>query len=236
MASFWDTMGPGLLQIGGNAFLGSRASKEAEERLRRAQGPLYDTQQTMAGKSLALAGSMDPTAMAADRFAQQQALVAPGNEAARLALMRELQSKGMLGTASYAPVAGTVNTTGAPMNPQMAALLAAQEGAKAQASYGSLKEGNDYLTQLLGNSGMLQRQAQDARTSGIRAQFGDRYTGLPAKPSLSEQVIKGGLNLLKDPKARDAVMGAVKGIPGMLGSVNKWLFPAGDYSGNYMDF
>ena len=40
--SFWDTIGPGLIQTGGNVFLGQRADREAEQRLRRAQGPLYD--------------------------------------------------------------------------------------------------------------------------------------------------------------------------------------------------
>jgi len=216
--SFWDNIGPGLLETGGNVFLGRRAAKEAEDRLRRAQGPLYDQMQGMAGQSLNLAQGMDPTKMATDRFTQQQALLAPGMEADKLALWRQLQAKGMLGAASFAPVAGTINTTGQPMNPQMAALLAAQEGAKARSAYQSLGEGQDYLDQLLRRSGMLQGGAQGARATGQVA-----LQQIPAKPSITEQVVRGGMNILKDPKARGAIFEGVKKIPGMLGDIGSWL-------------
>lgn len=238
MASFWDEIGPGLLQTGGNIYLRNRASKEAESRLRRAQGPLYDQQQRLAGESLNLAGGMDPTAMAADRFAKQQALVEPGNQADLLALQRQLQAKGMLDSASFAPVAGTVSTPGVAMNPQLAALFAAQQGAKERASYNSLREGNDYLDQLLNRSGMLQRQAQGAQATGQQA-----LNQIPAKPSITEQIVKGGVNILKDPKARESVMAAIKGAPdfvrnlpgnvkGLFGDLSQWLGGTGETSDN----
>jgi hypothetical protein len=226
-------MGPGLIQGGLGLYGANRQSQQAEDRLRRAQGPLYDQQQRLAGDSLNLAQNMDPKAMAAERFATQQALVAPGNEAARLELMRKLQKQGLLGAASFAPVAGTVATPGVPINPQMAALFAAQEGAKAQASYGSLKEGNDYLSQLLGNAGMLQRGAQDARSTGQRA-----MDQIPRKVSVMDQVVKQGGNILKDKQGRDAILAAIKSapefvrnlptsIPGMFGDLSEWLNPSG---------
>ena len=234
MASFWDNIGPGLLETGGNIFLQNRAAQEGEKRLRRAQGPLYDQQQAMAGQALNLARGMDPKAQAAERFAAQQALVAPGNEAELQALMRQLQAKGMTGVASFSPVAGTSNTTGQPMNPQMAALFAAQQGAKNQAAFQSLGEGERYLNTLLQRGGMLQQQAQGAQAAGIKARFGDKYTGLPAKPSASEMLIKGGMNILKDPKARDMVLSGVKKIPGMLGSAGDWI--SGLFGGDTRDY
>ena len=229
MASFWDNIGPGLLETGGNIFLQNRAAREAEQRLRRAQGPLYDQQQAMAGQALGLARGMDPKAQAAERFAAQQALVAPGNEADRLALMRELQAKGMLGAASFAPVAGTSNTTGQPMNPQMAALLAAQQGAKERAAFQSLGEGEQYLNNLLQRGGMLQQQAQGAQAAGQRA-----MREIPAKPSITEMVVKGGVNLLKDKGARDLILSGVKKIPGMLGGAGDWI--SGLFGGDTRDY
>jgi len=227
--SFWEDIGPGLLETGGNVFLGRRAAKEAEDRLRRAQGPLYGQMQDFAGRSLGLAQSMDPKTLGAERFAEQQKLLAPGMEADRLKLMAELQKKGMLGAASFAPVPGTVNTTGAPMNPQMAALLAAQEGAKARSAYESLGQGEQYLDQLLKRSGMLQGGAQQARATG-QAAMGQ----IPAKPSITEQLLRGGMNILKDPRARDAILAGVKKLPGMLGDLGGWLGggKTQDYFGN----
>jgi len=229
MASFWDTVGPGAIETGGNIFLGNRASQEAEKRLRRAQGPLYDQQQVMAGQALNLARGMDPKAQAAERFAAQQALVAPGNEAEMQALMRQLQAKGMLGAASFSPVAGTANTTGGPMNPQLAALFAAQQGAKNTAAYQSLGEGEQYLNDLIRRGGMLQQGAQGARASGQQA-----LRQIPAKPGVAEMLLKGGMNILKDKKAQEAIFGIGSG-QGMLGKGIQWakdLFDKRDYYGD----
>ena len=216
--SFWDTVGPGLLQTGGNIYLRQKAAQEAEDRLRRAQGPLYNQTQDLAGQTLNLAQGMDPAKMAADRFAQQQAILEPGMQADQLALFRQLQAKGLLNAASFAPVAGTLNTTGGPMNPQMAALFAAQQGAKSQAAYQSLGEGQQYLNDLLQRSGMLQGQGQRAQATGQTA-----MGQIPAKPSIAAQIVGGGMDILKDPSARSAVWNAVKKIPGMLGSAGDWL-------------
>lgn len=231
MASFWDNIGPGLIQTGGNYAINRMGSKDAEDRMRRAQGPLYDQQQRLAGQALNLAQGMDPNAMAADRFKQQQALVAPGNEADLQSLMRQLQAKGMLDVASYGPVAGTVSQPGVAMNPQMAALFAAQAGAREKASFDSLREGQDYLDQTLNRAGMLQRQSQGARASGQQAML-----QVPPKPSLGQDILRGGMGILKDKQGRDAIMAAIKGapefvrnlptsIPGMFGDLKEWLSP-----------
>jgi len=228
MASFWDNIGPGLLQTGMGVYSGKQADKAAADKLRRAQGPLYDQMLGQAGKSLAMAGSMDPKAMAAERFGAQQALLEPGNEAARQKLMRELYSKGMLGAASYTPVPGTVATPGQPMNPQMAALLAAQEGAKSKAAYESLGEGEQYLNNLLGRSTGLQSSATAARAAGLQA--------TPYKKTTGGMIASGLTGLLKDPGARSAVWEGAKKLPGMISGAADWLgsfnapAPSYDYS------
>jgi len=215
MASFWDNLGPGMLRTGGEFLLGQRAAGDAENRMRRAQGPLYDQMIGQAGKSLSLAGGMDPAAMAADRFKQQQALVAPGDEAARLKLMRELQAKGMLGTASFEPVAGTV-PSGVALNPQMAALLAAQEGAKAQASYRSLDEGEQYLDNLLRRGGTLQSGANQARAQGQVA-----LQTIPKRQSPLDALLKSGVGLLKNKETAKALPGMFRGGMDWLRNIGK---------------
>ena len=225
MASFWDTLGPGLLKVGGELFLQNRANKENDSLLRRAQGPLYDQMNAQAGKSLALADSMDPKAMAAERFNAQQGLLAPGQEADRLKLMRELQAKGLLGVASHQPVPGTVATPGVAMNPHMAALFAAQEGARARSAYDSLREGEGYLTDLLRRSGMLQGQAQNARATGLAT--------TPRRPSTAGILGRGAMDALKDKQTRDAIFGYAKQVPGMISGALDWLRPSAPASYDY---
>ena len=124
------------------------------------------------------------------------------------------------------------------MNPQMAALFAAQQGAKERASYNSMNEGQQYLDNLLNRSGMLQRGAQGAQAAGQRA-----LMQVPAKPSLGEQAIRGGMNVLKDKQGRDAILAAIKGAPdfvrnlpgtisGMFGDLSEWLNPSENWSMN----
>lgn len=234
--SFWDRLGPGLLQLGGG-YLGSRmAARRGESDLRKAQGPLYDQLMGQAGSSLSLAGGVDPSAMAKLRFDEQQALLAPGREADRQQLMRELQKKGLLDVSSYMPVPGTVAAPGTPMNPHLAALYAAQEGAKAQSAYGALREGEAYLDNLLKRSGLLQTQAQTARSTG---QVARGY--LPSKPSIGETLLKGGMGVLRDKGARDLIASGIGKVGGLFGSGLSWLstpssispWSISDYASNY---
>jgi hypothetical protein len=207
----WTQLGGGLLQGGGNLLLEQMRRRRAESELRSARGPLYNQLQGMAGQSLALASGMDPRAAAAERFEAQQALQAPGNAAAEQALMRQLHKQGLLGVSSFQPVPGTVQTPGVGMNPHLAALYAAQQGARSQSAYDALREGEGQIDRMVGRAGMLQGQAQGAQQSGIAAQ-----RMLPPKPSVGEKLLSGGLNLLKDPKA-------IKTIGGLLGSAGSWL-------------
>jgi len=212
---FWDTIGPGLLEPG-LGYIGQRREASAREKLlARAQGPLYDQQQALAGKSLTLAGSMDPKASAAERFSAQQALVAPSNEAEMNNLMQMLQSKGLLGLSSYSAVPGTAQTPGVAVNPYVASLLAAQAGAKNKSAYASLAEGEAQLDNLINRSGALTGQAQNARSSGQAALQQAQIAG--RKPNVTDTLLKGGMDILKDPRARTQIWDLVKKVPGLFG-------------------
>jgi len=210
--NFWDTVGPGLLSTAGGFYGARQEQKQAEEDLRRSQGPLYDQMMGMAGTSFGQAAGMDPRAMAADRFKAQQALVEPGNEAQRLQLMRELQKKGMLGAGSFAPVAGTTATPGVAVNPQMAALLAAQEGAKSRAAYESLGEGEQYLDRLLGRGSKLASTATTARGENLAQR---QRAGVKSQGGIGSQLLSA---VLKDPKMAMGMLGQgldfLKGLGG----------------------
>src|SRR3990167_9429245 len=102
--SFWASLapyGPGLFNTGLDIYGQQRAARERESLLRKARGPLYDQQQQLAGQSLSLARGADPKAMAAERFAEQQKLLAPQYAGDEQNLMQILQSKGLLGLSSY---------------------------------------------------------------------------------------------------------------------------------------
>ena len=217
-ASWWQQFGqdygPGLLNFG-TQYLGERqAGREQRGMLRDVRGPLYGQQTALAQQALTQAGNMDPQAMAAERFAAQQALLAPGEEAQRQDLMRQLQRQGLLGLSSHGAVPGVVTTPGQPVNPYVASLLAAQQTQRAKSAFDSLREGEGYLDRLIGRSGMLQGQAQGARSTGQtalqQAQIGGR------KPNITDLLLKGGMSILKNPKAQKGIWDLVSGGAGML--------------------
>jgi len=205
-SSFWDGLGTGLLQTGVGVLSGKESEKAMLERLKAARGPLYDQEIGLASKSLALAGNMDPKAAAAERFAAQQGLVAPSNEADEQALMRKLQAKGMLGVASYGAVPGTAPQPGVAMNPYLAALYAAQAGAKNKAAYDSLGEGERYLDQLINRSQKLQAAPVD-RASAM-------YRMTPLKQSTSSRLLQGAGSLLSNPEIVKGIGGLFSGLFG----------------------
>ena len=99
MASFWEGLLPGMIQTGAGLYSEKLARDEAQKRLRASQGPLYQQMQGMAGKSLDIAGSMDPKALASERFRAQQDLLAPQFKLDEQSLMRDLQKRGKIGRA-----------------------------------------------------------------------------------------------------------------------------------------
>src|SRR3990167_10435871 len=124
----------------------------------------------------------------------------------------------MLGVASYAPVPGTTQTPGVPINPQLAALYAAQAGAKSRSAYESLGEGERYLDQLLNRGGMLSGRAQSQRAGDFAAQ-----STVPSRPSIKERAVQIGGKLLSDPKNFKKAVSAIQSIPSLFGQAGDWI-------------
>jgi hypothetical protein len=213
--SFWDQIGPGLLDTGLTVYEQRREADAREKLLRRAQGPLYDQQQQTAAQSLALASGADPTKAAAERFAEQQKLLAPGQEADMQNLMQMLQSKGLLGLSTYSPTPGTAPAPGVATNPFVASLLAAREGAKQKSAFDALNEGEAQVDRMLDRSGKLQTQAQQAQTKNLTALQDAQVSA--SKPGLKDFLVQGGLAVLQNKDAQNAVWGLLKKVPGLFG-------------------
>jgi hypothetical protein len=128
-----------------------------------AQG-LFDKYMTGAQKSIDLAGGFDPKALAAERLAAQQELLAPQRAKEEADLMRKLQKQGIVGLGS---VAGS--PTGAAQNPIAAALYGARAQADKEAAYASLREGESYLDNLLRRSQGLFTSAGNVAGQGDKA-------------------------------------------------------------------
>ena len=207
---FGQDYGPGLLNFG-TQYLGERqAGREQRGMLRDVRGPLYDQQTDLARQALTQAGSMDPRAMAAERFAAQQQLLAPGEEAQRQALMRQLQSQGLLGLSSHAAVPGVVTTPGQAVNPYLASLLAAQQTQRARSAFESLGEGEQQINRLIDRSSRLQAPGAQATQAALQAKL------IAPKPSLTSLLLKTGSGILQDKQTQRGIWDLLKKGGGML--------------------
>jgi hypothetical protein len=227
-SSWWDQFGPGLLGTGVDLYGQKAAGRQQTNFMRDVRGPQYGTEQALAGRSLALAGNMDPNAAAAKRYTEQQALMAPGEEAQRQELMRMLHSKGLLGLSSHGAIPGVVTTPGQPVNPYVASLLAAQQTQRAKSAYDSLNQGEAQLDRLIGRSNTLQQGGRAANLAGLQS------GAMAPKPSLAMTLLKGASGILKDPRAQKGIWELLKGGAGMLGNVyDKFRYPAFSQSTTY---
>jgi hypothetical protein len=217
-----------MLGIGVDLF-GQRAAGRQQDRfVRDIRGPQYGTEQALAGRSLALAGNMDPQAAAAERYNAQQALMAPGEEAQRQALMRQLQSQGLLGLSSHGAIPGVVTTPGQPVNPYMASLLAAQQTQRAKSAYDSLNQGEAQLDRLIGRSNTLQQGGRAANIAALQSK------AMAPKPSTAMTLLKGASGILKDPRAQKSIWDLLGKGAGMLGGVyDKFRYPDFSQSTTY---
>lgn len=220
---FWGNIGSGLLGTGAGYMTTKAGEKDDERRKAASQDPLFMQMQNAAGQSMSLAGNTDPKAHAAERFGAQQALVEPGNKAKELEVLRRLHASGTSGLGSNAPVAGTVSTPGQPVNPQLAALYAAQQGAKETASYNSLREGEGYLNNMLSRAGMLSNAGNNRRTQNLAA--------TPSKsPGMGTQLLSGlAGSLMKNPGMLGQGFDAIKSLFG--GDSSSLQLPATDPGG-----
>ena len=217
-SSFWDSIGPGLVNTGLGVLRKRYDKKDQDERQRRAQGPLYDQQIGLAGTALNRAASLDPQAVAQERFNAQQALLAEGDRGAEEALMRRLVAQGQSGIASYGGQAGAQQTPGQPINPQLAALYAAREARNAQSAFDSLNEGEAQIDRQVQRANTLSGQAENTRAT--------RLPTTPSRPSTTSQILSGAAKLLQQPNAIPGLFSAVGDIWGSLKGAfggNNWL-------------
>jgi hypothetical protein len=197
-----------------------QGAKGNAEMLRRAQGPLYQQSMDASGRALSNAGSMDPKAAAAERFAAQQALLAGGDQASENELFRRLDKMGMLGASTYEgagtdPVSGTKQSWGAgagPVNPQMAAFYAARNQRNSQAAYDALNQGEAQIDRQLGRSSNLAQQAGALQNQGLQAQ---RTQVNPGAKKFN--VVKGAASIAKDLGLGSSIGGMFKGAADWLG-------------------
>lgn len=237
---FWSRVGPGLLDFGFGLYNRNAAQSEAEERLKRARGPLYDQSMGAAQGMMTQAGTFDPQAHAAERFNAQQALMKPVQDKQLADLLRVLHAKGQLGMGTYnAGLEGGTTDAGMLMNPKMAAFFAAQNAQRSKDAYGALDQGQAYLDKLLKRSSELQYDARAAQRGGLEAE-----QVRPPKATANRELVKGGLGMLKDTGLLKDIFKGGAGLFGGLfggdsGYSGEWTYPdwsaAGDagYSGDW---
>ncbi len=225
---FWSKAGPGLLDFGLNLYSKSAAEREAEERLKRARGPLYnqgqDAAQLALGQATTTMGqatNFDPDKYAAEHFAKQQALMKPVQDRNFADITRALYAKGQLGTGVYNPGVEGIEASGMLMNPKLAAFFAAQNAQRSKDSLTSMEAGQSYLDRLLKRAGAAGQNASTAAQIAANAQStglaGERV--LPSKSTSNAQLIKGGLGVLKD----TGILGDIFKPGGMISSGTDWL-------------
>lgn len=214
---------PGLFDFGTGLY-GMRAGRrEADQRLRATQDPYYQQASAAAGDVLTRAGSMDPKAAAAERFAAQQGLLAGSDAASEDQLMRMLHSRGMLGVANFNPDSKTplvpgfdpatmgVGKSAVAMNPHMAAFYAARGGRDARMAADSLNAGEQQLDRELKRAGMLNDQAVARQRANVETQ-----KLIPSRAASTMNLLKGTTGILKD-------TGVMKDLGGLFGKGFDWL-------------
>ena len=239
---FWSRVGPGLLDFGFGLYNRNAAQSEAEERLKRARGPLYDQSMGAAQGMMTQAGTFDPQAHAAERFNAQQALMKPVQDKQLADLLRVLHAKGQLGMGTYnAGLEGGTTDAGMLMNPKMAAFFAAQNAQRSKDAYGALDQGQAYLDKLLNRSSNLQKQAGATQASGIAGEMMQN-----SRATADKQLFKGVSGMLKNTgllkdifKGGAGLFGGLFGGDSAPGYGGEWTYPswegAGDagYSGDW---
>lgn len=177
MALDWENMGAGLLSTGVGLFSANAAKKQEAERMRQAQGPLFNPMNQAAGTALTQAG-MNPDQAAAQRFQAGEDVLQPMQAKQQQDLIRMLQAKGMLGVSNFQgagvdPVTGQQQTwqptPGQAMNPHMAAFFAAQAGDKAKRLAASQEQGQQWQQNAATRAANLGGAATGQRQGGLNA-------------------------------------------------------------------
>lgn len=207
---FWSRIkagAPGLLDMGVNAIGNRGARREAQNELNIAEGPDYQAPMGAARTALSRAGSLDPRASGAEWLRDQRGLLAPGDAADEAELLRRLNNTGMLGASSYGVQGpGAANVA---QNPMAAAFYAQRANRDQRMAAEALDRGEASIDRQLGRSGRLQSQAQNSRAGTLNA----RGT-LPSKAASTAEMLRGGMNILKETGLLGAGVDWLRGLGG----------------------
>lgn len=197
-------MAPGLFSAGVNWYAGNQKADQERKLLEGAKGPLDAQLQGMQGAALSQAQTTDPNALAADRFAQWNALYNPEAKKVEVDTVRDEFAKGRSGLSSYNLGLQGVPAGTMAANPRLAAMYAGQESARAKAAYQSMDEGQKYVNNLVSRAGSLGQQRQQNFSTG--------QSQMPKTQGNNFASILSGLAGNKD--VMNGLFGALKGFVG----------------------
>ena len=228
---FWDTAGQAALQFGVDYAGQQLTKKDDKKRLQATQGPLYDQQIGLAGNIYATTPQTGQ-AQAQETYQDYLGLTDQERQAQVQDLQRKLYAKGQFGIGSYGAVAGTKPTPGVAMNPQLAALYAAQEGKKNEAAFAARQSAESDIDRRLNRANNLNASAQN--TMVARSAPNVNRIVAPNRPSIGSQIASAGIDLLKQPGTWDFLKSGVQGLFSDYQGVSApWW--SGDPTGGYAD-
>ena len=210
-SDFWRRVGqaaPGMFDVGAGLYGMSAGQSEANKRIggiTAAGGPAATASQT----ALTRAGSMDPRAAGQEWLGGQRNLLAAGDAADEAALMRMLNTTGMMGASSYGVQGpGAANVS---QNPMAAAYYAQRGNRDARMAAEAQDRGESQIDRMLGRSSKLQSQSAAAQRAAR-----ENAMLRPSKAAAGTELIRGVGGLLRDPNIRS-------GVGGLFGSGANWL-------------
>ncbi len=139
---------PGMMSNGyGTSTIDPSTGQTSFQLNERYQG-LRDQALRGADQAYAQAGTFDPKMHAQERYNSAQGLLAAGDAQDQSSLMQDLYSKGGFGLTTNQTAAGGAGSVG--VNPYLNTFMNARNQRNATMSYGSLREGEQYLDGLIG--------------------------------------------------------------------------------------
>jgi hypothetical protein len=194
-------------------------------------GDLYNKLVAGTNKQIDMAGSMDPQVLAAAELEKRRALLDPYRKRDEAKLMAMLQSKGMLGAATY----GQPGAEGAAAtNPMMGGLKAAQAEQDTKMAADAMNYGESYLDRLLKRGqGMFSTASQVDNTLNNRQDQNQIIAATMARDKANTAGTQGAMTAL--PGLFNTVWKGIGGVQGVkdIGSSISGLFgPSSGYMSN----
>ena len=249
--SWWDSptgqitqaATPGMLGAGVNWYANEQEKKQAAQRAAAAQGPQYNLAGQMQTEALNAAQATNPNEVAANQYGQWSNIVEPSFAKDVSATRGQLLARGQTGMGQENPgIAGYTPVAGQEVNPQLAALYAAQAGERSKAALGSLNQGRDYVTSLVtraGNLGTMRgealktgQNAQPARTPSPMSGMLGSLSGMLGNKDLMGQIFK-GFGPGQTPSPEQAASANANDQWDVLPQAQPWEVPQSDWAAGY---